>query len=83
VNAWLLAVAIMMVGLVPCAWICLRGHPGDRLIALLMGGTVNTLLLLLMSVGFKRGAFADLAIALAVLSFGGGLLFARFLERWL
>ena len=40
-------------------------------------------MLLLLAEGFGRAPFTDLAVALALLSFGGGLVFARFLERWM
>jgi multisubunit Na+/H+ antiporter MnhF subunit len=38
--------------------------------------------LLLLAQGTHRQPFFDLAIVSAVLSFAGGLAFARFLERW-
>ena len=38
--------------------------------------------LLLLCEGVSRPEFADLALALSILSFGGGLVYARFLERW-
>ena len=40
-------------------------------------------LLFLVAVGEKRVPFVDLGLAVALLAFGGGLVFARFLERWL
>jgi multicomponent Na+:H+ antiporter subunit F len=83
VNLWLLAAAGMMLSLVPCIITCLRGKPMDRLIGLEMAGVVTTLLLVLLSQGFHRIPFYDLALTLALLSFGSGLVFARFLERWL
>lgn len=82
-NLWLLAAAGMMLSLVPCIITCLRGKPMDRLVSLEMGGVVTTLLLVLLSQGFHRIPFYDLALTLALLSFGSGLVFARFLERWL
>jgi multisubunit Na+/H+ antiporter MnhF subunit len=36
----------------------------------------------LLSEGFHRQPFVDLAIVAAVLSFAGSLVFARILERW-
>jgi multicomponent Na+:H+ antiporter subunit F len=38
---------------------------------------------MLLAEGFGRLPFFDLALTLALLSFAGGLVFARFLERWL
>jgi multisubunit Na+/H+ antiporter MnhF subunit len=40
------------------------------------------LILLLIAQGIHRPPFFDLALAAALLSFAGGLVFARFFERW-
>jgi multisubunit Na+/H+ antiporter MnhF subunit len=39
--------------------------------------------LLLLAQATRRQPFFDLALVSAVLSFAGGLAYARFLERWL
>jgi multisubunit Na+/H+ antiporter MnhF subunit len=39
--------------------------------------------MVLFTVGFGRSAFIDLPVALSIMSFGGGLVFARFLEKHL
>jgi multicomponent Na+:H+ antiporter subunit F len=83
VNAWLIAAAGMSLSLVPCAVVCLRGGPVDRLVGLEMTAVCNSLVLLLLAEGFQRTLFYDVALSLALLGFGGGLVFARFLERWL
>ena len=62
--------------------VCLRGSPVDRLVGLELAGTVDTLVLLL-DQAYDRAIYFDLALALALLSFAGGLVFARFLERWI
>jgi multicomponent Na+:H+ antiporter subunit F len=48
-----------------------------------MAGTVDTLVLLLLAQAYDRAIYYDLALALALLSFAGGMVFARFLERWI
>jgi multicomponent Na+:H+ antiporter subunit F len=83
VNLWLIAAAAMIVALIPCGIVCLRGNATDRLVGLEAAGLIATLILLLMAEGFERQPFTDLALALALLSFGGGLVFVRFLERWM
>jgi multicomponent Na+:H+ antiporter subunit F len=83
VNAWLIASLALLVGLVPCGVVVLRGTPMDRLVALEIAGTVNTLILLMLAQGLHRPPFFDLALVLALLSFAGGMVYARFLERWL
>ena len=61
----------------------LRGKAEQRLVGLEMTGLVLTLALVMFTVGFGRLPFIDLALTLAVLSFGSGLVFARFLEKHL
>ncbi len=82
-NAWLLAATAMLFGLIPCGIVVFRGTPMDRLIGLEMAGIVESLLLILLAQGMNRPNLYDLALAMALLAFGGGLVFVRFLERWL
>jgi multicomponent Na+:H+ antiporter subunit F len=83
VNAWLVGALALLIGLVPCGILCLRRPPMERLVGLEMAGTVDTLILLVLAEGYHQAIFFDLAVVLALLSFAGGLVFARFLERWL
>jgi multicomponent Na+:H+ antiporter subunit F len=48
-----------------------------------MAGLIITIALVLFTIGFGRIPFIDLALALAIMSFGSGLVFARFLEKHL
>lgn len=82
-NVWLLAATVMLFCLVPCGIVAFKGEAIDRLIGLEMAGLVEALLLILLAEGFHRLPFYDLALALALLAFGGGMVFVRFLERWL
>ncbi len=79
----MVATLALLAGLVPCGIACLRGDVLDRLVSLEMAGVVVTLVLLLLAQVFGRVIYLDLALALALLSFAGGLVFARFLERFL
>jgi multicomponent Na+:H+ antiporter subunit F len=83
VNEWLVAALALLVALVPCGVVCLRGDPVNRLVGLEMAGAVDTLVLLLLAQAYQRSIYFDLALALALLSFAGGMVFARFLERWI
>ena len=80
---WLAATLALLAGLVPCGIVCLRGDVVERLVGLEMAGVVVTLVLLLLAQVVGRVVYVDLALALALLSFAGGLVFARFLERFL
>jgi multicomponent Na+:H+ antiporter subunit F len=82
-NPWLLTAAILLLCLIAPFILCARGDAISRLIGLEAGSLMTAMILLLLAVGFNRDPFTDLALALALLSFGGGLVFARFLERWL
>ena len=82
-NEWAVAALALLAGLVPCGVVCLRGDPVNRLVGLEMAGTVDTLVLLLLAQAYHRAIYFDLALALALLSFAGGMVFARFLERWI
>ena len=62
---------------------CLRGSPERRLVGLEMASILITVAMVLFTVGFGRSIFIDLPLALAIMSFGGGLVFARFLEKHL
>jgi multicomponent Na+:H+ antiporter subunit F len=81
-DQWTVAAIALLVGLVPCGVVCLRGEPTERLVGLEMAGTIDALVLLLLAVAYHRSIYLDLALALALLTFAGGLVFARFLERW-
>jgi multicomponent Na+:H+ antiporter subunit F len=48
-----------------------------------MASLIITIALVLYTVGFGRSPFMDVPLALALMSFGGGLVFARFLGKHL
>ena len=82
-NVWLAAAVAVSAALVPCADMSLRGNPDRRLIGLEMTSIIVTVVLVLLTMGFGRLPFIDLPLALAIMSFGGGLVFARFLGKHL
>lgn len=82
-KLWLYAAAFMLIALAPCMITVYRGKAADRLAALEMGSVIITLQMLLLAQGYHRSILYDLPLTLALLSFGGGMVFARFLERWL
>ena len=82
-NLWLIAAIAVAATLVPCAVVTLRGAPEGRLVGLEMTSMVLTIALVMLTIGFGRQPFIDLPLVLAVLSFGSGIVFARFLEKHL
>jgi multicomponent Na+:H+ antiporter subunit F len=82
VNEWLIATTVLLLGLVPCAVVMMRGSIVEALVGLQMAGVLQTVVLLLLAEGLHRPPFFDLALVLALLTLAGGLVFARMLERW-
>lgn len=82
-NPWLITALALLVCLIPCFLLCIRGDNMSRLVGLEAGSIATVLILLVLAEGYHRVPFVDLALTLALLAYGGGLVFARFLERWL
>lgn len=82
-NLWLLAGAGVCLSLIPCAAMCLKGAAERRLVGFQMTGIIVTLALAVFTVAFGRMPFIDIALTAALMNFGGGLVFARFLEKHL
>ena len=83
-NLWLIGATALLAGLGPCLLVALRAPLLDALVAAELAGTVTTIALVLLAEGYHRSSYFTLPIALAVLTFVGGLAFVRFLGgRWL
>lgn len=82
-NPWLAASYAVGLCLIPCADLCLRGTVERRLVGLELSGILVTVLLVLLTLGFNRLPFIDLALTLAILYLGATLVFVRFLEKLL
>lgn len=82
-NLWMVAATVTICCLIPCGVVCMRGEPEVRLVGLEGAGNILVIDLVLLAEGFHRLTFLDLPLTLALLAFGGALVFARFLERWM
>lgn len=82
-NLWLISALILIVCTIPCGWICVTGKIMERFAALQMAQVLTVLILLLLAEGYRRAIYFDVALVMAVLSFASGLVYVRFLERWL
>jgi multicomponent Na+:H+ antiporter subunit F len=82
-TVWLIAAMAVLACYVPIGIVCLRGEAIDRLVALEAANALTIVMLSLIAEALKRQFLFDLPLALALLSFAGGLVFARFLERWM
>jgi multisubunit Na+/H+ antiporter MnhF subunit len=79
-NEWEIAAVVLMAGLMPCVAVCVFASAAAALAALEVASTLATTALIVLSEGFHRQPFIDLAVVLAVLSVVGSLAFARLME---
>jgi multicomponent Na+:H+ antiporter subunit F len=79
-NEWEIAAVVLMAGIVPCVAVCVFASAAAALAALEVASTLATTALIVLSEGFHRQPFVDLAVVLAVLSVVGSLAFARLME---
>jgi multisubunit Na+/H+ antiporter MnhF subunit len=78
----MIASIAMIFGLAACGWLALAAKDvRKRLVAFDMAGIIATLVLMTLTMAFQRMPLMDLAIALALMSFGSGMAFAHFLAR--
>jgi multisubunit Na+/H+ antiporter MnhF subunit len=77
------AAIVMLAAAVPCGIVICRGSVMAALAAYELLSSVAVMVLILLAEGFGRPGELELAVLLAVLLLGSGLVFARFLERWL
>jgi multicomponent Na+:H+ antiporter subunit F len=83
VNGFVVAAIAMLAGTVPCGVVLLRGQIMAALVAYEAISSMIVMVLVLLAEGFGRSGEFELPVLLAVLLFGSGLVFVRFLERWL
>jgi multisubunit Na+/H+ antiporter MnhF subunit len=81
-NPWLIAAGLLLLALLPCGWIVIRGPTMDRLVALEFASATTATLLVVLAEGLPQPTVLDVAFLLAVLALPSGLVFAYFLERW-
>jgi multisubunit Na+/H+ antiporter MnhF subunit len=80
-NEWLLAAAVLGFALIPCMAVTLFRPAPHGLAALQVASVLLATILMLLSEGFRRQPFIDLAVVFAPLSMVGSLTFARLMER--
>jgi multisubunit Na+/H+ antiporter MnhF subunit len=80
-NEWELAAVLLIAALVPCLGACVLATATAALAAFEVASTLLTSVLMLLSEGFHRQPFIDLALVFGVMSTVGALAFARLMER--
>lgn len=82
-NAFVIAAIAMLIGMIPCLLVIWRDPELPALVGYEVISSIAVMVLVLLPVGFNRFGMMELPVLLALLLFGGGLVFARVLERWL
>jgi multisubunit Na+/H+ antiporter MnhF subunit len=82
-NVWTLGAAVSLIGFLPLLWVLARETRVEALVAVQAAQAVGTLVLVLVAEGFHRSTYFVLPDALAILSFVGTLLYARFMRKHL
>ncbi len=73
----------MLACTLPLGAVLWRGKLIEAVMALQVVGAVVVMVLIMLSEGFGRPGEFELAVVVAVLLLGSGLVFLRALERWL
>jgi multisubunit Na+/H+ antiporter MnhF subunit len=81
VNEWEIAAAVLGFALIPCIVVALLAAPPHGLSAMQVSAILLSTILVLLSEGFHRQPFIDLAVVFAPMSLVGSLVFARLMER--
>ena len=81
-NLWILAVILLQLGLIICALVSLRGTLPESIVAMEVSSVIGVISIAVLAEAVGRPAWFDLAIALALMSLPGSLVFLTFMERW-
>jgi multisubunit Na+/H+ antiporter MnhF subunit len=77
------AAVAMLICLIPAGIVLTRGDLPDAVVAYEFITAVTVMVLALLAEAFQRSSLFELPVLLALLMFGGGLVFVRAMERWL
>jgi multicomponent Na+:H+ antiporter subunit F len=83
VNAFLIAAMALLIGLVPCGIVCLRAPVIDAVVALELAGALMVTTLICLAQGLHSSSGFDVPVICALVISIGGLVFARFMGRFL
>lgn len=80
-NRWELGALIITAALLPCLGVAVFAGIASALAAVEVASVLGVTALMLLSEGFHRQPFIDLAVVLALVATVGSLTFARMMER--
>jgi multisubunit Na+/H+ antiporter MnhF subunit len=80
-NKWEIAAVVLAVAIVPCLGVAVLAGAEHALAAMEVTSALLTSTLMVLSEGFRRQPFIDLAVVFALVSAVGALACARLMER--
>ena len=80
-NEWEIAATVLAFAMIPCVAVALLAPAPSGLAAIQVASILISTILVLLSEGFHRQPFVDLAVVFAPMSVVGSLVFARLMER--
>jgi multisubunit Na+/H+ antiporter MnhF subunit len=80
-NRWEIAALVLLAALLPCLVVAAVASAAAALAAVEVASVLAVTALMLLSEGFRRQPFVDLAVVLALVSTVGSLTFARMMEH--
>jgi multisubunit Na+/H+ antiporter MnhF subunit len=83
VLAFTAAAIAMLVSVIPAGIVVARGDLSEAVVGYEFITAVMVMVLALLAQAFQRSSLFELAVLLALLMFGSGLVFVRVMERWL
>ncbi len=81
--SFVVAAAALLLAMVPLGITAARGTTMDAIVAYEAASTIAVMEYILLPEGFGRPAEFEFPVVLAVLLFGGGVVFLHAVERWL
>jgi multisubunit Na+/H+ antiporter MnhF subunit len=82
-NGLLFGSELLFIPLAVAIWVIISRDSVRRLIALQLAGMLVSTQLVLLSIAFATEEYADVGVALALLSISATIAYGHFLERWL
>ncbi len=80
-NEWEIAATVLVWALVVCVLVVILSGAETGLVAVEIASLLTTSILMVLSEGFRRQPFIDLAVVFAAVSTVGALTFVRMMER--
>jgi multisubunit Na+/H+ antiporter MnhF subunit len=77
------AAVAMLICIIPAGIVIARGDLPEAVVAYEFITAVMVMVLALLAQALQRSSLFELPVLLALLMFGGGLVFVRAMERWL